>query len=284
MKLVSLCAGPLGVDLAPEAGGSVARFAVDGFDLMRPMTETALALGWANESACYPLVPFAGRIANGRFVFDDRAIEIAPNWPGQRHPMHGDGWASPWTLLRNDAYSAEIVYEHNGRKGWPFRYRARQAYRLDEHSLTVRLSLENLEDHAVPGGIGVHPYFVREPDTELQCRTDHAWRTDADVLPIERIAVPAAWNFAKPRRIDDVALDNGFEGWDGTATVLWPSRRLCLTMRATEPFRDLVIYSPPGRPYFCVEPESHVPGAIGLTRLAAGGIIEGEVVFAISNT
>ena len=103
------------------------------------------------------------------------------------------------------------------------------------------------------------------------------------MLPIERIAVPPKWDFSSSRRVDEVTVDSGFEGWDGRATIVWPRAGLRLDMEATPPFRDLVIYIPPGRPYFCVEPVSHIPGAIGSTRLAAGATLAGEIVFRLSN-
>src|SRR5205085_9534681 len=126
-------------------------------------------------------------------------------------------------------------------EGWPFRYRARQTYRLDDDTLTVGMSIENLENRVVPAGLGLHPFFVRDADTDLRCRTQSVWRTDEEVLPIERIAVPLAWDFSTPRRVDDVAVDSGFEGWDGHVTIRWPRAGLRLEMTATEPFRDLVI-------------------------------------------
>ena len=146
MKLLSLRSGRLGLDLAPQAGGSIARFTADGsIDLLRPATPEAVASGRGNNSSCYPLVPFSGRIANGRFVFDGSEIVLKPNWPGVRHPMHGDGWARPWSVARSDGHSADIVYEHDPREGWPFRYRARQTYRLDGDTLSIGISIENLE-------------------------------------------------------------------------------------------------------------------------------------------
>jgi aldose 1-epimerase len=124
---------------------------------------------------------------------------------------------------------------------------------------------------------------VRDADTEFTCRTQYVWRTDSEVLPIDRIAVPPQWDFSTPRRVDDVTVDSGFEGWDGRATIRWPRAGLRLDMTATEPFRALVIYIPPNRPYCCVEPVSHVPGAIAATRLAAGATLAGEIAFRISN-
>jgi aldose 1-epimerase len=284
MKLLSLRAGRLGLDLAPQAGGAIARFTVDdSIDLLRPTPPQALASGRGNESACYPLVPFSGRIANGRLTFDGAEIVLKPNWPGIRHPMHGDGWARPWTVTRSDGHSADIVYQHDGREGWPFRYRARQTYRLGGDALTVGMSIENLEDRSVPAGLGLHPFFVRDAETQLCCRAQYAWLTDAEVLPVERIAVPPQWDFSRLRRVDDVTVDSGFEGWDGRATIVWPHAGLRLELEATQPFRDLVIYIPPDRPYFCVEPVSHIPGAIGDTRLAAGATLAGEIIFQLAN-
>ncbi|MGQ0581153.1 MAG: aldose 1-epimerase [Reyranella sp.] len=275
MTVLSLQAGRLAVDLAPAAGGSITRFAIAtvsaAFDLLRPADGAALA--------CYPLVPFSNRIANGRLVVDGEEFVLEPNWPGQRHPMHGDGWAREWQVARREAGSAELIYEHDGLEGWPFRYRARQVFDLGEAGLTVSMTIENLEDRPVPAGLGLHPFFPREADTELACRVEGVWRADADVLPVDRIAVPPEWNFAVSRPVDGVVLDNCFDGWDGRATIRWPRRGLGLALEATQPFRHLVIYVPKGRPHFCVEPVSHANGAVAQTSLPAGAILAGEILF-----
>ncbi|MGD9881251.1 MAG: aldose 1-epimerase [Reyranella sp.] len=289
MTLLSLRAGWLEVDLAPQAGGSIARFSVDGrHDVLRATPADVLANATAanrgNDTACYPLLPFSNRIAGGRLSVDGREIVLRRNWPGVNHPMHGDGWARAWKVERHDQRSAEIAYDHAAASdgGWPFAYRARQSYRLDEDRLTVRISLENREAQVVPAGIGLHPFFVRDAATDLQCRTKSVWLADAEVLPTERVTVPAAWDFSAGRRIGEVALDNCFEGWDGQARIAWPNRGLALEMMASEQLRTLVIFTPPQRPFFCVEPVSHANGRIAATRLAAGDTIAGEVTFRLT--
>lgn len=282
MTILSLRAGSLAVDLAPAAGGSIARFAVDDVDILRPMAASEIASDKGNNAAAYPLVPFSNRIANGRLVFEGEQIELAPNWPGLRHPMHGYGWAHAWQVDSRAVRSAELSYLHERsgeRGGWPFRYRARQSYRLEDDRLTVSMALDNLEERPVPAGIGVHPFFMRDADTELACRTKAAWTADAEVLPIERVAVPPQWDFAASRKVDGVTLDNCFDGWDGHATITWPKRRLRLALEASQPFRHLVIYVPPGRDFFCVEPVSHASGLVGLSPLGPGATLAGEIVF-----
>ncbi len=267
------------------AGGSVARFTRDDIDILRPMTEEAIASGKGNNAALYPLVPYSNRIRDGRLVFGGEQFQLTRNWPGVGHPMHGDGWAQPWDVVASDRRSAEIAYLHEragAQGGWPFRYRARQHYRLDEASLAIKISIENLEDRPVPAGIGLHPFFVRDADCTLACRTGFAWRADAEILPVERGPVPPDWDFAAGRRPDDVALDNCFDGWDGHATIVWPARRLRLGLEASTPFRHLVIYTPPGQSFFCVEPVSHANGQVGLAALGPGGTLAGEAVFRLS--
>lgn len=283
MTLLSLRAGRLAVDLAPEAGGSVARFAIEDVgDLLRPASDAALASGTGKDTACYPLVPFSNRIANGHLAFGDEVMPLKTNWPGVRHPMHGDGWAAAWQVLHHERTRAELVHLHErgaGGTGWPFRYRARQTFALDESSLTIGFSIENLEDRAVPAGLGLHPFFVRDADTELACRLSGVWRTDPEVLPLQRLPVPPEWDFSRSRRVEGMGLDHCFDGWDGEATVTWPQRGLRLVLSATEAFRHLVIYVPDGQRYFCVEPVSHANGAVGKTRLAAGATLGGEISF-----
>lgn len=276
MTLLSLRAGRLAVDIDPATGGTLTRFARDALDIMRPGKGTM-------NGACYPLVPFSNRIADGRFTFEGRTYPVTTTWPIDRqplkNPMHGDGWSASWQVVQADTTSATIAFERDGVGGWPFRYRAEQSFRLTPESLICRMSLENREEQAAPGGIGFHPFFVREPDCELFFDADAVWLADADLLPTERIVVPAEWDFCHGRQPDSVALDNCFSDWDGKAAIVWPSRKLRLEIAASEPFRDAVVFTPPGRPFFCFEPVSHANGQIGGTRIAPAGTLSGEVVF-----
>lgn len=282
MTLLSLRAGRLSLDLAPDSGGSIVRFAIAGKgDILRPTGADALASGKGNNTACYPLVPYSNRIAEGRLAVAGQTIKLAPNWPGQRHPMHGDGWSRAWQVARCDASSAELVYEHDGRLGWPYRYRAHQYFTLHDDRLSISMNLANLERHAVPAGLGLHPFFVRDADSELTCRTTGVWLTDDEVIPTEHVVLPAAWDFSRPRRIDDVVLDHCFDGWDGQARLSWPSRGLTVDLSATDAFRHLVIFTPFGRPFFCVEPVSHANGAIASTHLVADDALTGDITFTV---
>lgn len=281
MTSFSLRAGRLSVELAPQAGGSIARFRHGDADLLRPMSADAMASGRGNAAACYPLVPFSNRIANGRLVFDNQEFRLEANWPGVRHPMHGEGWACAWDVARHDGQAAVLVHEHDGKKGWPFRYRAQLSFRLDERALAVTMAIENLENRAAPAGIGLHPFFMRDADSALAFRAAAVWLADEDVLPTRRVAVPTEWDYSRSRDIGS-GLDNCFEDWDGRAVVAWPARGLRVELQASSPFRHAVVYTPADRPYFCVEPVSHVNGKVAEARLAPGATLAGEVAFRVA--
>jgi len=169
---------------------------------------------------------------------------------------------------------------------WPFAFSAEQRFRLTATALHVALAITNHHTAPAPAGLGLHPYFPRASTTvprahaTLQFRADAVWRNRADQLPSERIGVPPEWDHSVGRMIGDVALDNCFEGWDGTAVLTWPDRRM--TIEATDIFRHLVVYTPPGQGFFCVEAVSHMNDAInrgGMRVLEPGETMRGEITF-----
>jgi len=61
------------------------------------------------------------------------------------------------------------------------------------------------------------------------------------------------------------------------------AKRLRLDLEASTPFHHLVIYTPAGQHFFCVEPVSHANGQVGLAPLATGSTLAGETIFRLSS-
>ncbi|HZB90256.1 MAG TPA: aldose 1-epimerase [Stellaceae bacterium] len=268
--LITLTSGMAFCQVAPGAGGAVAAFWWEAngrrIDWLRPAAPAAVARGDAEDLACFPLVPYSNRIRDARFLFCGREIVETPADDGKRHALHGHGWRRDWTVAERGENRLVLEYEHAA-AGWPWSYRARQSFALSAGALEITLELENRSDGLMPAGLGFHPYFPRTPEARLSARTDGVWLTDGDVMPTERRPVPGEWRLAEGRRIADLALDNVFTGWDGEAVVTWPERGAHLRLAATQPLLSfLVLYTPPGRDFFCVQPVSHVADAVNLAR------------------
>jgi len=119
----------------------------------------AAAIGWG----CYPMVPWAGRIRQGRFSFDGKPYALPRNFGG--HAIHGVGFSRPWQVDSLGADSAMLSLELSEDKYWPFGGRATQVIRVLAGSLELRLAVQ-AGGRAMPAVIGWHPWF-RTPDQVL---------------------------------------------------------------------------------------------------------------------
>jgi aldose 1-epimerase len=296
--LIALEAGPVRVVLSPDAGGAIARFAVERagalVDILRPPSEPALAGRNARELASYPLVPFSNRIDDATFRLDGRVYRLNRNFLPEPHAIHGDGWQAQWRLEDVARDRATLSYRHGGADaggaGWPFRYEARQSFTVDPDGLTVELGATNLEAHAWPFGCGLHPYFRATPAMRLTARLPEVWMWDTLKLPVVKIPTPPVWDFTAGRAVASLHLDHCFAGWDGRAAIAWPELALGLTIEADAPFRHCVIAVLPGD-VVAIEPVSHANDAInmpdhgaghGLVSIAPGATIGGRVRFGLS--
>jgi len=156
-RLYWLRAGRLEVALAPDAGGRVAQMRYDGVDwLVGEQEGGAAAIGWG----CYPMVPWAGRLRRGRFVFDGHRYALPTNFGG--HAIHGVGFSRPWQVDSLGADSATLSLELPEDGYWPFGGRATQVIRMLADRLELRLAVQ-AGDQAMPATLGWQPWF-RKPD------------------------------------------------------------------------------------------------------------------------
>ena len=270
MALVTLRGGGLELDLCPRFGGAIARFRFRGHDLLRP-SGTALTEDRDPLAASgFPLVPFSGRIENGRFSFGGEEHRLEPNFPPEPHAIHGQGWQLPWEVVHAAEAFAELTLEHRV-PATPLEWRARQTFELVDDGLIVGLTLTNAGDGPMPAGLGLHPYFPRTPAVALQARLAHVWLNDEGKIPRERVALPETWDFSTPQEVNALEMDNCFAGWDGKAQIVWPEIAQRLTIEADPLFGHLVIYIPQGADFFCVEPVSHASNGFNLHEAGVEG-------------
>jgi aldose 1-epimerase len=240
------------LELLPEIGGSIAVCAFDGQDVMRRSSQQVRAPVEARDLACFPLVPFSNRIANGLFEFEGRRVTLPRNMDNHPHAIHGQGWRGVWTLAEQTPERVVLRYRHPA-DAWPWAYEATQSFEPAPDSLIVRLSVSNLSDGRMPTGLGLHPYFPRSEGVSLTTSITHLWDSTSEQIPIRRVELPTALDFSRGLKIDDLDLDHCFAGWNRDAVIEWPGRRYRLHLEGDENLKHLVVYTPPGKDHFCVE-------------------------------
>jgi aldose 1-epimerase len=284
VERVRLTAGDLALELAPEIGGSILGFTAGGAPLMRPTPPEAVDQKDVRRTASFPLVPYSNRIAAARFSFGGEQHRLAPNPSGGPHAIHGAGLRRPWTVEHASPASARLRLDHAPSEHWPYAFSAAQTFELTAQALTLRMEVRNADSRTFPAGLGHHPYFVGGEGVRLTFNARRMWEMGPDQLPTR--PVPAGEQHLK---VAETALDNVFDNWDGRAEILWPGGRRLL-IEAEPVFGHLVVFTPPGRDFFAVEPVSHLNDAInrmdqpghGLRVLAPGETLSGAVTFRVA--
>jgi len=274
-EVIELTAGSARLHVWPQVGGALVAWRRGDVALLRPVSLEMMGERNARRLAAFPLVPFSNRIAWGRFAFMGRDYAIRRNTPDHRHPIHGNAWESAWTVDARAADAIALHFSHHAAgaaaEAWPFSYRAESHIALTDDRLQVILAIENTGQWPMPAGLGLHPFFPATPETELGFAADSVWLNDPANLPAERVGPPARWCCTPPRRIAGMSVDNCFNGWAGRADIRWPGRA-ALTIEADPPLRHLVVYVPDERPYFAVEPVSHMNDGINHMQEPDAGI------------
>ena len=256
--------------VCPEVGGSLLRFAWETpsgmLDWLRPLPPGAEQAGDPLALAGFPLAPYSNRIREGRFSFAGREIILPANW-SQPHTIHGHGWQAPWQVEARGDDNLLLAYDHPA-DAWPFGYRATQRFRLTPEALDITLTLTNTGSGSMPAGLGFHPYFFRTPHTILRAAVAGMWEADGEVMPVRHVQPRRTMDPNAGVHVDTTTLDHVFTGWERRAVIHWPERGYRLVLTASGELGFLVVFTPSGEDFFCVEPVSHCTDAF---NLAAGG-------------
>lgn len=235
--------------------------------------------------ACVPLLPFANRIAGGRFSVGGREI-ILPRLPGEAHALHGDGWLSAWQVASAEHDHAILTFDHPAAE-WPWHYAARQDIRIVGDGYDHAFSLINLGDTPMPAGLGLHPWLPCTPATTYHGLHRDRWRMGNDNLPCALSGTPGLRDWWDGAPVPSQTIDTCFTGRVGDLTIRWPDRGLGLAMTPSPNLSFTHIYVPAGADFFCVEPVSHAPDAIhrpgeaGMLWLAPGARLTAMVKFRV---
>lgn len=242
--MITLESGRARADVDPEAGGRVAAIAVDGLDLLVSPAdaETPGPLHWG----CYPMAPWAGRLAGGRLSFHGAEHRFPLTLPP--HAIHGTVWGTAWDDDGHDGASARLRVALED--PWPFG--GHVVHRIALVPDRLRLTLE-VHAHAqpMPAACGWHPWFRRQLATgepaELDLAAGAMWQRGSDGLPTGELVPPP------PGPWDDCFTD-----LTRPPSIRWPG---ALTLTLTSSCRQWVVYDEPAVG-LCVEPQTAPPDSL----------------------
>lgn len=233
---ITLTAGDAEVTVRPGHGGRIGGLRVGGVELLRQ----------GDRFGCFPMVPWCGRIREGRFLNGGTVHQMPLNSPP--HAIHGTARDGAWRVARH--FADELVITYDLVDPWPWPARVTQSVALTADTLTLAMSVETYGS-SFPAQIGWHPWFNRNLGGEdAHLAFTPAWQEErgADHLPTGARTDP------KPGPWDDCfGMPGGVD-----ATLTWPGQ---LELRVTSPEEWVVVYDEQAEAV-CVEPQTGPPNGL----------------------
>lgn len=219
-------------EIDPARGARLHQLTIEGHELLA-------------AAGCFPMVPWAGRIRDGKLQHDGVTTQLPLSKDG--NAIHGLGRNVAWEHVEGGTFRCEIGTP------WPAEGQAQLHYELLDRGLRIELSWDDGTE--LPCSIGLHPWFRRRlvVGEDIRMRLDPVVMVERgdDALPTGRLVDP------RPGPWDDC-----FQ-MASSPVLTWPGA-LELTLSATSPW--WVVYDKPADAV-CVEPQTAPPDAFGHPRL-----------------
>ncbi len=288
--------------IVPGFGCNLARFTVDG----RAVIDFDPALLAAHDFTGTPvLYPTPNRVRDCRFTWKGRV------YPQRRagRDIHEHGLAhleswdfEPPTAGAEGARFTAWLDCRPGRpmfEAFPFPHRLGLSFTLTERGVRVAYEIENQGAEELPFGFGLHPYFTKldgDGRTFVSLPAAAVMEATPDLLPTGRLVEVdgTALDLRTPVAVGKLDLDHVFTHVerDRRARVEYRASGLAVDLEATADFSHLVLYTPRGERFFCLENQTcstdahnlHAHGfaeASGLKTVAPGAVRRGSVTYTV---
>ncbi len=285
--------------IAPALGATCFEYRVSHEGTPRHILEEPPALALLAEGLAgrgIPILfPFPNRIRDGRWTYEGETYQFANSGPGRNH-IHGLVFNRPWQAEQVAATPDGAVcsmsfdsldHDEIGEQ-YPFPFQLVATYTLRDSSLSLRFSATNTGQAPMPMGVGFHPYFSApiasetEPgDCIVTVPAAGYWELD-EFLPTGDIhGVSGEYDLREGRSAEGMRFDDVFTrvvtDADGLSRCIVDDRGIGLrtVVESDAVFRELVVYTPPGRRAICFEPYTCPTDAPNLTARGLNvGLIE----------
>jgi len=196
-------------------GAALREYSVDGSDVVVPFGEDEVAPAFHGMV----LAPWPNRLADGRYSFGGRDLQLPLTEPARSTALHGLSCWDDWTIAEASADAATLELDLPASPGYPFSLRVRVTYALAEDGLTITTIALNTGTNALPYGVGYHPWIspgTVSPgegsldDCTLQLDADTLVTVDARLLPTGTTPVAGDMDYRAPRTLAGTDLDDAF--------------------------------------------------------------------------
>jgi aldose 1-epimerase len=267
-KIFKFSDGDTAIEIAPEAGGKVFSIRYKGTELLKMPKELKDLPGFMYGVPV--LYPTPNRVRDSVFMWDGQEFRFTPN--DHANFLHGLVHSAVFErgdLGAGDAKSTLTLRlpfapgsEHY--RFFPFPHTLDLAIRIGNDSVRWTYTVDNRKGtKAIPFGFALHPWFLYQgprKDTYITIPASAVMESEA-LLPTGKLldlAAHSEYDARKPRSLDGFFRDDVYYGInpEHPTVIDFRNPRLKISLTASRDFNHLVLYTPKGQPWFCVEDQT----------------------------
>ncbi len=157
----------------------------------------------------------------------------------------------------------DFVEKNHLFEAFPFRHRLNVKYTLDKSGVRFDYEIVNKEpEQRIPFAIGLNTYFSKidgEDKTFIKAPFELPCKRSEELTPTDELpAINEEFNLANYVAIGSLDSEIVFAGNKNNepANIIYSKSGLKITLRSSEDFSNMVIYTQKGKPFFCMENHS----------------------------
>ena len=133
----------------------------------KKIIEDLSPLNYEDSFASSILFPFANRIKDGVYSFNNEKFQLEKNQGEEQNALHGFVHNKIFKVIVKEALgdTAKITLEFNERNktaGFPYTYSIQVTYIFNNNTLSLQVNVKNTDSKPFPFTIGWHPYFISD--------------------------------------------------------------------------------------------------------------------------
>ena len=290
----------ISIKVAPALGSNLYGFSVGEHEVVHYNPQFSLTSYYTGNPILYP---FPNRLRNCMYEFKGKKIwQMKHGIPIFLHSLVFDeSWDCNEPVITEDSVSLDtyiiIDEKHPVYEGFPFKHTLHIIYTVKRTGFSIQYRVNNQDSKELPFGISFHTFFTKLDGDEgsyIHVPAKFMMELTEDLLPTGALLDVAGkpFDLRKPVAVGTQDLDNCFTGMINGEKVCVEYQNLGLKifMDSTDEFTHMQVFTPKGKPFFCVEkqtcstdaPNLHARGfgkEAHLLIVGPGSVQEGQVDF-----
>jgi aldose 1-epimerase len=249
--------------IAPAYGDNLCKLTYSKYSVIAYEPENLVKHGFVGTPILYPT---PNRVLNGKYSFDGKEYEQIKI--GKLISIHGlvhsEKWESGEPEQTADGLSLEtwldVVKGSPVYGAFPFEHRIAVTFTLSKTQVDIRYTVTNKDPKDLPFGFALHTYFSKlsgDTGTKVSVPADAIMDVTDGYFPTDKVKKVAgtAYDLRKPVELGKLNLDTEYLEIDkgANAYVTYDGYDFRLRVSATDDFAHLVMWTPPGKEFFCIE-------------------------------